>query len=169
MDVYEPSEPIGITIRLVNAGDTPLTLHFASSCQLGFEVKDESGNDVYVAEKHVVCLAVLTELTVQGGEYASDNQSWDQRDDSGSRVAPGSRLTICGSVFSYEQVPQGRCAEIGIKGSPSSSSAVSRDPLVFPAITSAAIGAAFVVSCRQVIVRRRRRTPDPGRSPGSKA
>jgi len=107
MASYVPGAAVAISFLVTNVTAAPITLHFTSTCQAGFDVRDEQNTVVYDQGLHVPCFAVLTQRTWQPGETVTYNFTWNQVDDAGQQVPTPAGYAIRGFLVSREEIPEG--------------------------------------------------------------
>jgi Intracellular proteinase inhibitor/Bacterial Ig domain/Periplasmic copper-binding protein (NosD) len=105
-DVVGPGQAIGVTVTITNLTDASITLDFPSGCQAFFRVETVGGTVLYDYNRHVGCLAVLTQLVLQPGTSQSYPFFWGQVNDAGTPVpAPGDY--VIRGYFDNADVPTG--------------------------------------------------------------
>ncbi|MCE5324101.1 hypothetical protein LLG46_12415 [bacterium] len=87
-DSYAVSAPVEFTFVVRNTTDKPITYTFPSSKQFDLWIT-LSDREIYTLSKHRVYLQMLTSLTLQPDEVKTFTATWDQKDDKGKAVGPG--------------------------------------------------------------------------------
>jgi hypothetical protein len=103
---YVPGQTASLSVSVRNNTTAPVTLHF-DSCQATFDVETLTGEIVYSYLRHVGCLFVLTQITLQPGETRMFFFPWNLTDDAGAPVPAPADYVIRGRILSSESVPTG--------------------------------------------------------------
>ncbi|MEN6356236.1 MAG: BsuPI-related putative proteinase inhibitor [Armatimonadota bacterium] len=80
--------PVEFTFAVRNATDIPITYTFPSSKQFDMWIT-LAGHEIFTLSKNQVYLQMVTTLTLDPGETRNFTATWDQKDDSGKEVGPG--------------------------------------------------------------------------------
>jgi hypothetical protein len=81
-------QPVAVTGTLVNEGREPLTVGVGESLALDVVVTRPDGTEVWRRSRHAA-LAPGAERTLRPGEVLATGIAWEQKDDAGARVPPG--------------------------------------------------------------------------------
>lgn len=93
---YPLGAPVKITYAIRNQGTEPITYNFSSAKQFDFWVM-RGETEIYRFSKHQVYAQVLTTLTLQPNEVKRYEATWNQVDDQGNPVGPGT-YCICAQL-----------------------------------------------------------------------
>lgn len=85
---YELEESVTITYGILNRGNTPLVYTFSTSKQYDAWVMRGS-TEIWRLSKGKYYAQIITNLTLQPGQSRNFEVKWDQRDNSGKQVGPG--------------------------------------------------------------------------------
>jgi hypothetical protein len=95
---FAPGEPISMTLSLTNCGDKEVRLFYPDSQRYEFIVKDERAEEVWRWSQDENFTQAEGEETIEQGEDVTYTEVWDQRDQDGKRVSPGSYQILGFSV-----------------------------------------------------------------------
>ena len=107
MASYLPGAPVIVEYRVTNTSASPVTLHFATTCEASFDVRDVFNTVLFNEGAHGGCFFVLTERTWQPGQTVTYNFNWTQIDDASVPVPEPASYQIRGFMLSEEPVPDG--------------------------------------------------------------
>jgi hypothetical protein len=117
-DVYSPSENVTIELVLVNRRDVEVTYEFYSTHQWDVAILAPYEGWIYHSWEHMVFLPVLTNITVPGNsEMVIGGFTWEQVNDQGEKVSPGTYLVACGlfGEHDFEPLEGGKVIDIAPK------------------------------------------------------
>lgn len=100
-DNYALGKPVELTFAIRNTTDKPITYTFSSGKQFDLWIT-LADSQIYTLSKNRVYLQMVTTLTLQPDETKNFTATWDQKDDSGKEVGPGSY------IVKAQLIPQGR-------------------------------------------------------------
>ncbi|HZM71519.1 MAG TPA: BsuPI-related putative proteinase inhibitor, partial [Candidatus Cryosericum sp.] len=107
MASYLPGAPVIVEYRVTNTSASPITLHFPTTCQASFDVRDVFNTVHFNEGAHTSCFFVFTERTWQPGQTVVYSFNWTQVDDAGLPVPWPASYQIRGFMLSEEPVPDG--------------------------------------------------------------
>ena len=96
---YGQGETILLQLRLGNNGEDAITLTFASSQIYDFWVRDSGGSEVWRWSASRVFAAVITHVAIMPGAMVEYSDSWNQLNDGGAAVPPGTYTIHAGIVI----------------------------------------------------------------------
>ena len=85
---FKQGEPVRLTITV--AASETITLHYRTTQRYDIVITDSADKEVWRWSKDKAFGEVVEEVTLEQNETLTFNESWDQRDNSGQPVAPGS-------------------------------------------------------------------------------
>jgi len=103
---YAQGETVGLSVDVKNNTTMPVTLHFGG-CQAAFDVETLDGVVVYQFLRHVDCVLIATQITIQPGQTRSFPFSWNMTDDEGAPVPLPADYVLRGRILSVESLPEG--------------------------------------------------------------
>lgn len=96
---YQRGEAIRLQLLLRNDSEDPLTLTFASSQKYDFWVLDAAGDEVWRWSYSRLFLAVITHVDIMPGATIEFAETWDQLNNDGAAVPPGTYSIHAGIVI----------------------------------------------------------------------
>jgi uncharacterized protein (DUF58 family) len=84
---YGAGEPVRIQLQLKNHGFSTVNLVYGTSITLGMVISDSDGNRVIQAPR--MALEVITKVALKPGGTLNWGYTWDQVNDTGEPVGPG--------------------------------------------------------------------------------
>ena len=96
---YNQGEAIQLQLSLGNDNEDPMTLTFASTQKYDFWVLDANGDEVWRWSASRVFAAVITHVDILPGATIEYSETWDQLNDDGIAVPPGSYSIHAGIVI----------------------------------------------------------------------
>ena len=101
---YNIGEPVEITIFVTNWGVETVYIEFPSTCLGDFNVKNESGQQIYRWGSDHGCFYIVVPRTIYVGQTIElFNEYWNQLDFYGDQVSPGSyKVKGCMESFYWE-------------------------------------------------------------------
>ena len=113
------TSPVTFTVRLVNEGAKPATLHFNSGCQILPYIRSSIGRVVLPGEGGWGCTGALTQLTLAAGESVVREYVWtgstDFRSEMPLRPLPPGRYLFSAEVPAQEAMLRSRAVEVVVR------------------------------------------------------
>ncbi len=100
---YPLGAPVNITYAIRNQGNEPIKYDFPSAKQFDFWIM-RGETEIYRFSKHQVYAQVLTTLTLQPNEVKRYEATWNQIDDQGNPIGPGT-YCICAQLTPSSNQP----------------------------------------------------------------
>ncbi len=94
---YEPGEPVRMTLTIENVGTETKQLAFRDGQRYDFIIMDAAGRQVWQWAADKVFIQVLGQEAIDPGQRLVYVEEWDQRDEVGNQVPPGT-YTVRGST-----------------------------------------------------------------------
>jgi len=85
---FKQGEPVRLVITV--AASETITLHYRTTQRYDIVITDPDGKEVWRWSKDKAFGEVVEEVTLEENETLTFNESWDQRDNNGQPVPPGS-------------------------------------------------------------------------------
>lgn len=108
----EPGQRVPVALTLLNDGDEPLSLTFASSCQVDLVV-ESGGTTIWSLMARTLCAQAITSITLQPRQAVVYDLAWDQTRDDGKPPQPGT-YTLRGILLTSER-PQSSPATLLVR------------------------------------------------------
>lgn len=100
---FPQGQPIEMTLTLINCDLEPVTRSFKDAQRYDFMVSDEGGAEVWRWSADQAFAQVTGEETFQPGQKVTYSETWDQTDNEGQSVPPGTyQVTAMSSGCSAE-------------------------------------------------------------------
>jgi hypothetical protein len=109
---YGLGAPVEFTFAVRNTTDKPVTYTFSSSRQFDLWIT-LAGREIFNLSKNRVYLQMITTFTLQPDETKSFTAIWDQKDDSGKDVGPGT-YTVSAQLTPQDGKPPSVSAKFSI-------------------------------------------------------
>ena len=103
LENYSIGQSVEFTFAIKNDTDKPITYTFPSASQFDLWIT-LAGQEIYTLSKHQVSAQVITTLTLEPDEVKNYTYTWDQKDNSGKDVGPGT-YTVCAQLTPNENEP----------------------------------------------------------------
>lgn len=100
---YEIGQSVEFMFAIKNATDKPVTYTFPSAGQFDLWIT-LAGQEIFTLSKHQVSAQVITTLNLQPDEVKHYTYTWDQKDNSGKDVGPGT-YTVFAQLTPSENKP----------------------------------------------------------------
>lgn len=104
---FASGAPVTLVLEVTNTGPDPLALEFASARSHDFAVLDARGREVWRWSRGRLFAQALERVELAPGESRRFTATWDQRDASGARAAPGSYRAVASLASASAPAPAG--------------------------------------------------------------
>jgi len=112
---YQAGAPVQMTLNVRNTGDQAIRLQMPTGQMYDFVVQNSNGQEIWHWSNGRAFTQSVTQVAVPAGETRSFTVTWNQQDDQGNQVPPGS-YTIVGMVTDSSGVPLRSTQTIQITG-----------------------------------------------------